>query len=495
MTVFGFFVLFYWKRMYNNSSDRGGPISVKSSKRRQWPLLVGACVLAACVVIVVGKSPLGAISTWSQKTESSAAIATPIPTPPPREAVSFRMLDFDRGWVKYVDGVMKTADSGDLWQETSGADITAEEAGAALPADGPFNELLSLEAGLTGQQETPKPLTITIGGATIPVKQSQFLTPRIGWVLPASAKDSKSPLLATVDGGQTWVDGLSPDMKAAIQKEKDHLQQLKLESSLYTDQAAAKAIIGSKWKLVPETAAPGDVVLVRHDEPGTIQWLNKTYTLQPYGAGYFAYLPLSMSAKPGKYPIGDQTLTVRAKKFETQYLKVTAQMESMKQDTARIDADQKKIDQARSKSEPAFLFSGPFVKPIEGILTTPYGYTRYVNGKYDSAHLAVDLAAKEGTPIKATNDGVVALADSLYLTGNSIYIDHGMGLFSQYAHLSELRVKTGDRVKQGDIIGLVGTTGFSTGPHLHFTFWAHNVQVNPDLFWGTTPFRWVEPKG
>nr|WP_246362538.1 M23 family metallopeptidase [Paenibacillus alba] len=167
----------------------------------------------------------------------------------------------------------------------------------------------------------------------------------------------------------------------------------------------------------------------------------------------------------------------------------------MKQDTARIDADQKKIDQARSKSEPAFLFSGPFVKPIEGILTTPYGYTRYVNGKYDSAHLAVDLAAKEGTPIKATNDGVVALADSLYLTGNSIYIDHGMGLFSQYAHLSELRVKTGDRVKQGDIIGLVGTTGFSTGPHLHFTFWAHNVQVNPDLFWGTTPFRWVEPKG
>lgn len=61
------------------------------------------------------------------------------------------------------------------------------------------------------------------------------------------------------------------------------------------------------------------------------------------------------------------------------------------------------------------------------------------------------MAAKEGTPIKATNDGVVALADSLYLTGNSIYIDHGMGLFSQYAHLSKLNVKTGDKVKQGDI--------------------------------------------
>ncbi|MCU6797115.1 M23 family metallopeptidase [Paenibacillus sp. WQ 127069] len=167
----------------------------------------------------------------------------------------------------------------------------------------------------------------------------------------------------------------------------------------------------------------------------------------------------------------------------------------MKQETKRIDEDQKKIDKARSESQGEFLFSTNFIKPIEGILTTPYGYTRYVNGKFDSSHRALDLAAKEGTPIKATNDGIVALSELLYLTGNSIYIDHGMGLFSQYAHLSELRVKAGDHVKQGDIIGLVGTTGFSTGPHLHFTFWAHNVPVNPDLFFDTTPFHWLPAPG
>jgi murein DD-endopeptidase MepM/ murein hydrolase activator NlpD len=68
-----------------------------------------------------------------------------------------------------------------------------------------------------------------------------------------------------------------------------------------------------------------------------------------------------------------------------------------------------------------------------------------------------------------------------------------MGLFSQYAHMSELRVKTGDKVKKGDIIGLVGTTGFSTGPHLHFTFWANNVPVNPNLFFDSTPFKWLQP--
>jgi murein DD-endopeptidase MepM/ murein hydrolase activator NlpD len=470
-------------------------MSVKSRKRRQWPLLAGACLLAACVVIVVGKSPFGAPFSWKDNTPA-VVVATPIPTPPPREAVEFRMLDFDRGWVKYADGIARTEDGGAQWQEALGTDLTAEEAGNALPIGGPIMELLSLEAssGSAGQ-DSPKPLAVTLGNASLQVKQSQFLTPRIGWVLLTSMKDSKNPLLITTDGGQTWVDGMTAEVKEAILKEKKRLQQLKMESALYGTKDDAKAVIGSKWKLVPDNAAPGDVVLVRHNEPGSITWLNKTYTLQPYGTGYFTYLPITMSAKPGKYPIGDQTLTIEPKKFETQYLKVTAQMESMKQDAGRIAADQKKIDLARSKSEPEFLFSGPFVQPVEGILTTPYGHTRYVNGKYDSSHMAIDLAAKEGTPIKATNDGVVALAETLYLTGNAIYIDHGMGLFSQYAHLSELRVKTGDRVKQGDIIGLVGTTGFSTGPHLHFTFWAHNVQVNPNLFFNTTPFRWVQPKG
>nr|WP_276562813.1 M23 family metallopeptidase [Paenibacillus anseongense] len=447
--------------------------------------MVGACVLAACVVIVIGKSPFGPVSSWKAAGKDAPAAATPVPTPPPRVALEFRMVDLDHGWVKYADGIAATEDGGGMWQPAAG-----EVAAAETAVDGNLAELLSLEAG---GGSTPAPSTATLDGAALPVKQTQFLTPRIGWALPASSKDAKNPLLITVDGGQSWVDGMTGDVKEAILKEKSHLDQLAKERDLYATKEAAKGIMSAKWKLMPESAAPGDAVLVRHDEPGTITWLNKTYTLQPYGAGYFTYLPISMSAKPGKYPIGDQTLTIVTKKFETQYLKVTSEMESMKQDTARINADQKKIDLARSKSEPEFLFSGPFVKPIEGILTTPYGYTRYVNGKYDSAHMAVDLAAKEGTPIQATNDGIVALAESLYLTGNSIYLDHGMGLFSQYAHLSELRVKTGDHVKQGDIIGLVGTTGFSTGPHLHFTFWAHNVQVNPDLFWNTTPFRWVQP--
>lgn len=509
---------------------------MRPRKRRQWPLLVGACILAACAVILFGKYPFESAPTLKTSVPDTVA-ATPVPTPTPRVAVEFRMLDLDRGWVKYADGMVQTTDGGAHWQEAPGTEVPPVDGGADAMGSETIAKLLSLEAatgstvgsigtagnsgaagvggtsivagaaiaspsssgggdvvggasGTAGAVFQGSLASVKLEGISFAVKQSQFVTPKIGWVLLTRTTDSINPLLLTVNGGQTWVDGMTEDAKAIILGEKAHLTQLKAEASLYIDETGAKAIMSSSWKLIPEQASPGDIVLVRHREPDSITWQGKTYTLQPYEAGYFTYLPIPMSVKAGTYPIGDQTLTIKAKKFETQYLKVTEQMESMKQDTARINADQKKIDLARSKSEPTFLFRGPFVKPIEGILTTPYGYTRYVNGKYDSSHMAIDLAAKEGTPIKATNDGVVALAEPLYLTGNSIYIDHGMGLFSQYAHLSELRVKTGDRVKQGDIIGFVGTTGFSTGPHLHFTFWAHNIQANPDLFFNTTPFQW-----
>ncbi|WP_442602307.1 M23 family metallopeptidase [Paenibacillus sp. KN14-4R] len=285
---------------------------------------------------------------------------------------------------------------------------------------------------------------------------------------------------------------MEDNWQAFMEKERAQLKTSAKEAAYYTNTRIAKDAMEANWTLIPAKAAPGDVILVRHQEPAELTWQDKKYKLLSFGTGYYTYVPIPITMKAGKYPIGDQFLTITDKKFETQRIQVTKQMESMRQDTGRIEADQKKINLARSKSSPAFLFTSNFMQPIEGVLTTPFGYTRYVNDKLDSRHTAIDLAAPEGTEIHATNDGVVALADSLYLTGNSIYLDHGMNLFSQYAHLSKLLVKAGDRVKRGDVIGLVGTTGFSTGPHLHFTFWANNTPVNPNLFFGTTPFHWLE---
>jgi biotin carboxyl carrier protein len=280
----------------------------------------------------------------------------------------------------------------------------------------------------------------------------------------------------------------------AMEEERVKQKLFAFEQSYYIEEKAKEMIQDSEWILLPDSIAQGDVLLVRHNEEGEITWNDKTYLLKPFGLGYYTYLPIPVDMKAGEYEIGDQILTIQEKSFETQYLEVSKKMESMRRDTQRISADQQKINLARKESEAEFLFSSDseFVIPVEGRLSTPFGYTRYVNGSLSGRHRAIDLAAPEGTPIQATNDGIVVLAEELYLTGNAIYIDHGMGLFSQYAHLFELNVKVGDRVKQGDIIGLVGSTGFSTGPHLHFTFWAHNVPVNPDLFFGKTPFHWFE---
>jgi murein DD-endopeptidase MepM/ murein hydrolase activator NlpD len=275
-----------------------------------------------------------------------------------------------------------------------------------------------------------------------------------------------------------------------VQKEAERLAFLQDEIIMYADEASAEAALDSTWIVYPEEVYQGDAFMIRSHEETKVEWNGKSYPLLPFVSGYYAMLPVPTNMKPGAYPIGEITVTVLTKSFDTQYLEVTEQQIAMRRNTRRIQADQLKVKEARSQSDSRFLFKDPFIQPVEGRLSTPYGFTRYINGVISGSHKAIDLAAKEGTPIQATNSGKVVLAEELYLTGNSIYIDHGMGLFSQYAHLSELMVTPGQEVQAGEIIGLVGTTGFSTGPHLHFTFWLHGVPANPNRFFGSSPFHW-----
>jgi murein DD-endopeptidase MepM/ murein hydrolase activator NlpD len=454
----------------------------KRKKGTVFLVIIGTVLAAGIAGAVVLSNRSGSLNANEPNEALASKTETKPAAPKRREMVDFHMVDLERGWIRYADGVTVTSDGGQSWQEAAAPLLL--EAESAAGAD--MNDWYGLV------REAKSPATASFNGKEYPVRQSQFVTDRFGWAMVIDGGELAKPHLVTADGGETWQADVNPAVKEAALQERELQRKLAAESAFYSSPEVSSQSLSSTWTLFPDTVSPGDVLLVRHDQPGSVDWQGKTFELKPFGAGYFTYIPIGLGVKAGEYPIGDKTLKIAAKKFQTQYLQVTQQMESMKQDTGRISADQKKIDAARSQSAPEFLFTEDFVKPIEGILTTPYGYTRYVNGKYDSSHQALDLAAKEGTPIKATNDGIVALADSLYLTGNSIYLDHGMGLFSQYAHMSKLNVKTGDRVKKGDIIGLVGTTGFSTGPHLHFTYWAHNTPVNPDLFFNTTPFHWLK---
>ncbi|MED1918859.1 M23 family metallopeptidase [Bacillus thuringiensis] len=248
--------------------------------------------------------------------------------------------------------------------------------------------------------------------------------------------------------------------------------------------------------VTPVKTYPGDVIFVRSKEPQTVSLFSQNYRLQKTQDEYARFIPIPFNTKAGTYKVtsADKKLsasvTVAPKKFEVDKLTVSKQLNKMRQDTNRINADQKKINAARSNSRAIPYFSEPFKQPAVGKLTTPFGYQRVVNGVPANRHSAIDIANKTGTSIWASNHGKVVLADSLYLTGNTIIIDHGLNIFSIYAHLSKLDVKTGQEVKQGQVIGQMGSTGFSTGPHLHYGMLVGNTYVNPQPFFDASPFLW-----
>ena len=123
-----------------------------------------------------------------------------------------------------------------------------------------------------------------------------------------------------------------------------------------------------------------------------------------------------------------------------------------------------------------------FIWPLKGRLSSAFGLRRYFNGKPRAPHKGIDIAAKEGVPVRAAADGVVVDAGRFFFSGNLLFLEHGKGLMSLYAHLSHIAVRPGQRVKKGQVIGAVGHTGRATGPHLHFGVLVRGVYVDPLIF-------------
>lgn len=161
--------------------------------------------------------------------------------------------------------------------------------------------------------------------------------------------------------------------------------------------------------------------------------------------------------------------TVEAVKFPSSRISVTKETEDLAQDQARIAKDQEMVRAARSSTHHMAYWKDGFCLPVEAPQSTPFGYIRYVNGREWGRHWGMDFSAGAGTPVRAANAGKVVLAARLHLSGNTVIIDHGLNLFTSYLHMQDIKVKVGDLVEKGTVIGLVGSTGFSTGPHLHWS--------------------------
>ena len=146
----------------------------------------------------------------------------------------------------------------------------------------------------------------------------------------------------------------------------------------------------------------------------------------------------------------------------------------------RIKAENNRIGEARAINSELNFFKDKFIMPVDGIITGVYGSQRILNGKPKWPHYGIDIAAKQGTQIKSSATGVVTMAeDDLYYTGGTIIMDHGHGISTIYSHLENVLVSVGDKINQGDIIGTVGSTGRSTGPHLDFRINWFQTRLDP----------------
>ncbi len=220
------------------------------------------------------------------------------------------------------------------------------------------------------------------------------------------------------------------------------------------------------------------------------------FSLSEGGTTYVAILPISYDATPGEYTLTiasgeasvDTVLQLVDREFTIQNLTID---QSIADDTVNSDAANYEYNVAmepvKAAADPEQYWEGDFIFPLPELpdgqeyrITTEFGLIRYVNGStVGTRHGAIDIAAGTGTPTLASGAGRVLYADFLQLTGNTVVIEHGYGLKSLYYHMHTLDVEAGDMVEQGEVIGTVGSTGFSTGAHMHFAMAVNSQYINP----------------
>lgn len=212
---------------------------------------------------------------------------------------------------------------------------------------------------------------------------------------------------------------------------------------------------------------------------GRDQKATATLTVHAKGVGTFRR---QLSIKQRRYRI--QRIGGLKKKY------VTPKIDPKSALYKRWEREYLMVKAARDRMTPITNYREKFIWPAIGRISGVFGSQRILNGKPKRPHFGTDVAAPRGTPIRTTAGGIVALAyDQLYFAGRTVIVDHGMGVTSVYIHMDKIMVRKGDRVKRGQVIGTVGTTGRSTGPHLHWGLHWRQVPLDPALAVGLMPKR------
>jgi murein DD-endopeptidase MepM/ murein hydrolase activator NlpD len=216
------------------------------------------------------------------------------------------------------------------------------------------------------------------------------------------------------------------------------------------------------------------------------------FPLDREGKRFASLVPVPFNSKPRKTQIdlswkessSSKSAAVGFEVVDGNYRSETLQVDEKKVTPPksvlnRIVRERKEIGAVYAKSASERYWKGPFILPLDSDVTSPFGNKRLYNGHMKNFHQGLDLRARTPTPFKAPARGKVVLAKDLYFTGKTVILDHGLGLFTVYAHMSRIDVKVGDMADVGAILGLTGATGRVSGPHLHWGASLGKQKFNP----------------
>jgi murein DD-endopeptidase MepM/ murein hydrolase activator NlpD len=244
-------------------------------------------------------------------------------------------------------------------------------------------------------------------------------------------------------------------------------------------------------------AVPGGVALIKlvgdSDRAPRVSYRDHRAMVLRRDGHWTAVVGIPLSAKPGRQRLTvqmadgsthSQLFTIRKKKYGTEYitLKNKELVTPNARDLRRIAREHRKIGAALTHWTPTPQPGIRFIPPLHGRISGAFGLRRYFNKKPRKPHSGLDIAAPEGTVIRAPAAGTVVEIGDYFFTGNTVFVDHGQGLVTMYCHMSHVDVKTGQHVRQGEALGKVGMTGRATGPHVHWGVSLNDTMVDPMLF-------------
>jgi murein DD-endopeptidase MepM/ murein hydrolase activator NlpD len=242
---------------------------------------------------------------------------------------------------------------------------------------------------------------------------------------------------------------------------------------------------------------PGGVVVVPLDrsatQPPVVHYDGRRVMVVRHQDGWVAVVGIPLSALPGEQTLlvryGTESakphaFTVHDKHYAEQRitLKNRRMVEPTPTDLQRIAQEQQRLTAALGQWSESMLVEQPFLLPVAGRFSSPFGLRRYFNDQPRKPHSGLDIAAPQGAPIRAPAPGRVVDTGEYFFNGNTIFLDHGQGLITMYCHLDQVHVAQGQHVNRGDVMGTVGMTGRVTGPHLHWSVSLNGTMVEPVLF-------------